>query len=73
MTLTAQQPRRGPTSAWTGTVGLRPVSSRWAPLFPPESYVSLAQLREVVVEWAFGEVVPPGSVRWSAVSDVTWF
>jgi hypothetical protein len=42
-------------------------------LFPPESYVSLAQLREVVAEWAFGELVPPRGVRWSAVSDVTWF
>jgi hypothetical protein len=42
-------------------------------LFPPESYISLAQLREVVAEWAYGAVVPPGVVQWTAVSDVTWF
>lgn len=42
-------------------------------LFPPESYISLAQLREVVAQWAFGEFVPPAATQWSAVSDVTWF
>jgi len=42
-------------------------------LFPPESYISLAQLREVVVEWAYGDLVPPAVVQWSVVSDVTWF
>jgi hypothetical protein len=42
-------------------------------LFPPESYISLAQLREVVANWAYGELVPPEAVQWSAVSDVTWF
>jgi len=40
--------------------------------FPTESFVSLAELREVIAEWAFGELVPPRAVRWSAASDVTW-
>lgn len=42
-------------------------------LFPPESYISIAQLCGVVAQWAFGEVVPPAAVQWSAVSGVTWF
>lgn len=42
-------------------------------LFPAASHITLAQLREVVAEWAYGEVVPPAVVRWSAVSDITWF
>lgn len=42
-------------------------------VFPPKSYISLAQLREVVAEWAYGELVPPEAVQWSAVSNITWF
>lgn len=41
--------------------------------FPPESHITLAQLREVVAEWAYGELVPPAAVQWSPVSDITWF
>ena len=41
--------------------------------FPPESHISLSQLRELVTQWACGDLVPPTAVQWSPVSDITWF
>jgi hypothetical protein len=42
-------------------------------LFPPESHITLNQLRDVVTQWAYGELVPPSAVRWSAVDGIGWF
>jgi hypothetical protein len=42
-------------------------------IFPPESFITVAHLREVVVQWAFGEVLPPPAARWvQAPDDVSW-
>lgn len=32
--------------------------------FPPEAFITLAELRELVVQWAFGDTLPPPVVRW---------
>lgn len=42
-------------------------------LFPPESFITVAQLRTVVTEWAFGEVLPPPAVSWAEVDGIGWF
>jgi len=42
--------------------------------FPPESFITIAELREIVVQWAFGDVLPPPATRWTTVphEDVGW-
>lgn len=40
---------------------------------PPESFITLAQLRTVLAQWAFGEMLPPPAVEWVPVRDVGWF
>lgn len=40
---------------------------------PSESFITIPQLRAVVVEWAFGQTVPPAVVSWAAVAGVDWF
>jgi hypothetical protein len=40
--------------------------------FPPESFISIDELRVVVSQWAFGEVLPPPGVRWVSVPEVGW-
>lgn len=41
--------------------------------FPREAFVTLAELREAVLQWAFGEgVFPPPAVRWAEAPDVGW-
>lgn len=42
-------------------------------MFPPESYVTIDQLRDVVLEWAFGERVLPSGVEWLPAPEVGWF
>ena len=37
--------------------------------FPPESFITVAQLREAVAQWAFGDVFPPPAVRWRAATE----
>lgn len=44
-----------------------------AMVFPPESFITVGQLRQVVLEWAFDEVQPPPEVKWVAAPDVGWF
>jgi hypothetical protein len=43
--------------------------------FPPESFVTVAQLRELVAQWEFGEVLPPPAAEWSAElpDEIGWF
>lgn len=63
-----------------GTAGRDDVElthSTWSPednLFPPESLISIAELRTVVAQWAFGDVLPPPAIAWVAVDhdDVGW-
>lgn len=33
--------------------------------FPPESFITIAQLEELVVQWAFGDVLPPPAAEWA--------
>jgi hypothetical protein len=40
---------------------------------PPEAFITVAELREVITQWVVGEVLPPGPVRWAEVPDVRWF
>jgi len=44
----------------------------WSPKerrFPPESFITVPQLRAAVAEWAFGDVFPPPAVRWRVASE----
>ncbi len=34
---------------------------------PPASFITIAQLRDVLREWAFGDALPPRTVRWIEV------
>lgn len=41
--------------------------------FPPESFVTTADLRRAVLQWAFGDgVIPPPVVDWVHAPDVGW-
>lgn len=42
-------------------------------LFPPESFITIPQLRTLVTGWAFGDSLPPTAVSWADVSGVNWF
>lgn len=44
----------------------------WNPTFsqfPPESFITIPQLREAVVQWAFGDVFPPPAVTWRTATE----
>lgn len=48
----------------------------WHPLetaLPPESFITVDQLRAMLGQWAFGETLPPPAVPWRSVRDVGWF
>lgn len=48
----------------------------WHPVetaLPPESFITVAELRAVLNQWAFGDTLPPPAVRWVSVRDVGWF
>ena len=48
----------------------------WNPLetaLPPESFITVDQLRTVLGQWAFGETLPPPAVPWRSVRDIGWF
>ncbi|HEY1573620.1 MAG TPA: hypothetical protein VGG05_19920 [Pseudonocardiaceae bacterium] len=38
-------------------------------VFPPAAFITLAQLRDVLGQWAFGEILPPPVVGWAAAPD----
>lgn len=42
--------------------------------FPHESFISVSTLRDVVIEWAFGDVLPPTAVTWRRATEdeVSW-
>jgi hypothetical protein len=51
------------------------VHDSWNPgdtTLPPESFIFVQQLGQTVVEFAFGDVLPPPSVQWANVPDVGW-
>ncbi|TDP93918.1 hypothetical protein [Labedaea rhizosphaerae] len=64
------------THAWmsrgtAGRDGVELTHSTWSPeanRFPPESFITIAELRAVVVQWAFGDVLPPSAITWTAVA-----
>lgn len=33
--------------------------------FPPEAFITIAELRATVLQWAFGEMFPPSAVDWT--------
>lgn len=43
--------------------------------YPPESFITIPQLRELVVQWAFGDVLPPPAVEWTIElpDEIGWF
>lgn len=48
----------------------------WHPVetaLPPESFITVDELRTVLHQWAFGETLPPPVVGWLSVRDVGWF
>ncbi len=40
---------------------------------PPESFITVRQLRLAVMDWAFGEGVLPSTAHWVEVAGVGWF
>ena len=42
-------------------------------LFPSESFITIAELRRAVLDWGFGEQVPPEAVRWVRTEGIDWF
>jgi hypothetical protein len=40
--------------------------------FPPESFISIDDLRTVVSQWAFGDLFPPPGVPWVTVPEIGW-
>jgi hypothetical protein len=72
----------GEMHAWTtrGNAGREDVvltHDSWNPedrRFSPASLVTIAELRELATEWAFGDVLPPPSVHWAVENpdDVGW-
>lgn len=43
-------------------------------VFPNESFVTVPELRQAVIEWAFGEFLPPPAVSWRTTTEqeVKW-
>jgi hypothetical protein len=64
------------TNGGMARVGVLLAHDTWHPgetALPPESFITVAQLRTVLAQWAFGEVLPPPAVDWVSVRDVGWF
>jgi hypothetical protein len=40
---------------------------------PAESFITVPQLSAAVMDWAFGNVVPPPVVAWVEVGGIDWF
>jgi len=42
--------------------------------FPQESFLPIAMLRDAVIQWAFGDVLPPLAVTWrhATEDEVGW-
>lgn len=64
------------THGEAGHVAVALAHDNWHPVetaLPPESFITVADLRTVIGQWAFGETLPPPAVRWVTVRDVGWF
>lgn len=51
------------------------VHDPWNPggtVLPPESFITVPELRPAITEWAFGDVLPPPRIQWVSVPDVGW-
>lgn len=44
-----------------------------AMVFPPESFITLGELRQVVLGWAFDDAQPPPVAKWVDAPGVGWF
>jgi hypothetical protein len=40
---------------------------------PPESFITIPQLRAAVTEWAFDNAIPPRAVSWTDATGIGWF
>lgn len=63
------------TKGNAGRVDVTLVHDAWNPgdtVLPPESFISMAELRPAVVEFATSDPLPPVSVQWVTVPDVGW-
>ncbi|HWM07098.1 MAG TPA: hypothetical protein VNP92_32575 [Actinophytocola sp.] len=64
------------TRGTAGRPGVTLAHDNWHPVetaLPPESFITVADLRTVIGQWAFGETLPPPAVQWATVRDVGWF
>jgi len=56
--------------------GLDLAHDTWNPRdtrFPPTSYVHLSTLKPTLLEFAFGDTLPPGPASWHSYAEVGWF
>jgi len=42
-------------------------------LLPPQSHITIPQLRTAITAWAFGEQIPPPAVGWTSTGGLIWF
>ncbi|OLF11569.1 hypothetical protein BLA60_11485 [Actinophytocola xinjiangensis] len=64
------------TNGGSARTGVLLAHDTWHPdetALPPESFITTGQLRTVIAQWAFGEMLPPPAVEWVTVRDVGWF
>ncbi|GAB3456373.1 hypothetical protein [Actinophytocola sediminis] len=64
------------TNGGKARAGVLLAHDTWHPdetALPPESFITVAQLRTVLTQWAFGDTLPPPEVSWVSVRDVGWF
>jgi hypothetical protein len=40
--------------------------------FPPDSFITIAELLALLPQWVFDDVLPPSAVRWIAGPDIGW-
>jgi hypothetical protein len=40
--------------------------------FPSNSFISVDELRAIVSQWAFGDVLPPPAIEWVVVPEIGW-
>lgn len=51
------------------------VHDTWNPgdtSMPPEAFITVAELRDLLEQWLVGDVLPPPPTRWAQVPDVRW-
>lgn len=63
------------TAGTAGRSDVTLVHDAWNPgetVLPPESFLTVPELRPAVVEFAMADVLPPLSIEWVTVPDVGW-